>query len=162
VQPDVPNGKGICLHCLRISVREYVVLGRENRKNDQANCSRAQETTETNPYFGNGRRSVPWRAVSPLSPIASASKATGESFRAAPPLGAPGDANETRRLWPRANGSRWMARAARASSPGHPLHHKGPLRRRRQRVSPVYRKRLRQLLAEAVPGVGGLRVEPEW
>jgi hypothetical protein len=27
---------------------------------------------------------------------------------------------------------------------------------------PIYRKRLRRLLAEAVPGIGGLRVEPEW
>jgi hypothetical protein len=27
---------------------------------------------------------------------------------------------------------------------------------------PIYGKRLRRLLAEAVPGVGGLSLEPEW
>jgi hypothetical protein len=74
VEPDFPNGcdEEFCLRCLRISVREHVVDW-ENRKNDLANCSRAQETTETKPLFmGSTDEAHPWRAVSPLSPSVSA------------------------------------------------------------------------------------------
>jgi hypothetical protein len=75
VEPDFPNGcdEEFCLRCLRISMREHVMVEWENRKNDLANCSRAQETTETKPLFmGSTDEAHPWRAVSPLSPSVSA------------------------------------------------------------------------------------------
>ena len=80
VEPDFPNGcdEEFCLRCLRISMREHVVVEWENRKNDLANCSRAQETTETKPLFmGSTDEAHPWRAVSPLSPSVSARAGMG-------------------------------------------------------------------------------------